>query len=103
MLKSSDEELFCLANEKRKKYKGDDIHLRALIEFTNVCKCSCLYCGLRCENKLVNRYRLDDEKILNSVKKAVDFGIKTVVLQGGEDIYFTQKKLLYKRFLDKFF
>ena len=93
ILKSSDEELFCLANEKRKKYKGDEIHLRALIEFTNICKCNCLYCGLRCENKLVNRYRLDDEKILNSVKNAIDFGIKTIVLQGGEDNYFSQKKI----------
>lgn len=93
LLKSSDEELFCLSNETRKKYKGDDIHLRALIEFTNICKCNCLYCGLRYENKLVKRYRLDDEKILNSVEKAVNFGIKTIVLQGGEDDYFSQKKL----------
>ena len=95
LLKSSDEELFCLANETRKKYKGNNIHLRALIEFTNICKCNCFYCGLRCENKLVKRYRLNDDEILKSTKKAVNFGIKTIVLQGGEDNYFSKEKLCH--------
>ena len=61
LLKSSDEELFCQANKIRQKYKGEEIHLRALIEFTNICKCNCFYCGLRSENKKVERYRLSEE------------------------------------------
>lgn len=93
LLKSSDEELFCRANETRKKYKGDEVLLRALVEFTNICKCNCYYCGLRCENKKVERYRLTEEEILNCAKKAVDEGLRTIVLQGGEDSFWTSERL----------
>ena len=40
--------LFSLADEVRKKYVGDEIHLRALIEYTNICKNACKYCGFIC-------------------------------------------------------
>ena len=93
LLKSSDEELFCQANKIRQKYKGEEIHLRAKIEFTNICKCNCLYCGLRSENKKVERYRLSEEEIISCANKAIDLGLKTIVLQGGEDNYFTQEKI----------
>ena len=39
-----DEILYKTADEVRKKYVGDDVHLRALIEFSNICKNNCLYC-----------------------------------------------------------
>lgn len=93
LLKSSDEELFCRANEIRKQYKGDKVLLRALIEFTNICKCNCFYCGLRCENKKVERYRLTEDEILNCAKKAINEGLQTIVLQGGEDSFWTREKL----------
>lgn len=93
ILKSSDEELFIVANEIRKEKKGDEVLLRALVEFTNVCKCNCFYCGLRCENKKVERYRLSTEQILSCAQKAVDDGIKTIVLQGGEDSFWTKERL----------
>lgn len=32
------EELFKAADEVRQKYLGDYVHLRGLIEFTNICK-----------------------------------------------------------------
>ncbi len=93
LLESSDEELFVIANKIRKENKKEYIHLRALIEFTNICKCNCLYCGLRCENKKINRYRLTQDEILNCVKNAVNLGYKTIVLQGGEDIFWTTDKV----------
>ena len=93
LLKSSDKELFCKADTLRKKYKGDEIHLRALIEFSNICKCNCFYCGLRNENKKIERYRLSEADILNCAKNAIDLGFKTIVLQSGEDSFFTQSKL----------
>lgn len=82
--------LFSLADEIRKKYVGDEIHLRALIEYTNICKNDCMYCGLRCENRHVERYRLSPEEIISLSYKAVEYGFKTIVLQGGEDAYFTK-------------
>ncbi len=91
---SINEELFKAADEVRKKYLGDEVHLRGLIEFTNICKRNCMYCGLRRDNKNLNRYRLSHEEIIDFAKKAVGYGYKTLVLQGGEDDYYTIERLV---------
>ena len=70
------------------------MHLRGLIEFTNICKRNCMYCGLRRDNKNLNRYRLSHEEIIDFAKKAVGYGYKTLVLQGGEDDYYTVERLV---------
>lgn len=85
--------LFGAADRVRKKYVGDDVHLRGLIEFSNYCKQNCLYCGFRRDNKNVTRYRLSKEEIIKFASDAKDFGYKTVVLQSGEDPYFTAEKM----------
>ena len=87
------EELFKAADETRQEYLGDYVHLRGLIEFTNICKRNCMYCGLRLDNKNLERYRLTEEEILDFAKKAVSYGYKTIVLQGGEDDYFTKERM----------
>lgn len=89
ILKSPDTDIFKEADEVRKKYVGDGVHLRGLIEFSNICKCNCLYCGLQSSNKHVNRYRLSKSEILDIATKGVDEGFKTIVLQSGEDNYFS--------------
>ncbi len=86
--------LFAAADRVRKKYVGDEVHLRALIEFTNICQNHCLYCGLRVENRSVTRYRMTPQQILQLTQKAAKQGYKTVVLQGGEDPYFTADVLV---------
>lgn len=91
---SINEELFKAADEVRKKYLGDEVHLRGLIEFTNICKRNCMYCGLRRDNKNLNRYRLSHKEIIDFAKKAVGYGYKTLVLQGGEDDYYTVERLV---------
>ena len=65
--------LFKTADAVRKKYVGDEVHLRGLIEFSNICKCSCKYCGLRKDNLNTNRYRMDVEEILSLAKKAKEY------------------------------
>ena len=90
---SINEYLFCAADEVRRKYIGDEVYLRALIEFSNICRCNCFYCGLRAANKDVERYRLTEDEILNCAKHAVSQGYKTIVLQSGEDLFFTAEKL----------
>ena len=82
---SKNDWLFKEADRIRRENVGDEIHLRALIEFSNICKRQCLYCGLRSPNIEVERYRLTKEEILFSAKKAVDLGYQTIVLQSGED------------------
>ncbi len=85
----ADSLLFATADRVRKKYVGDEVHLRALIEFTNICKNQCLYCGLQYQNNKIKRYRLSGTEIISLAKKAVQYGYKTAVLQGGEDPFFT--------------
>ena len=80
--------LFSLADKTREEYVGDEVHLRGLIEFSNICKRQCKYCGLRCEDKFIDRYRISKENIISYAEHAVNMGYKTVVLQSGEDEYY---------------
>ena len=68
---------------------GRSIYLRGLIEFSNYCKNDCYYCGIRCSNKQVSRYRLNENEILECCREGYELGFRTFVLQGGEDSYFT--------------
>ncbi|MFA7658683.1 MAG: [FeFe] hydrogenase H-cluster radical SAM maturase HydE [Candidatus Gastranaerophilaceae bacterium] len=81
------------ANRVRKKYVGDEVHLRGLIEFSNYCRQNCLYCGFRRDNKKLTRYRLTEDQIIKFAKDASEQGYKTVVLQSGEDSYYTVDKM----------
>jgi biotin synthase len=79
------EEIFNFADQVRKQFMGDGILLRGLVEFSNHCRNSCFYCGLNKNNKELERYRLSKEEILSFVEKLNSSGIKTVVLQSGEE------------------
>ena len=86
--------LFKEADRVRREKVGDEVHLRGLIEFSNICKRQCKYCGLRSSNKEVERYRILKDEIITYVKKAIDMGYKTIVLQSGEDDYFNTDKMV---------
>ena len=77
--------LYREADEVRKQYVGDAIHLRGLIEFSNHCKRDCEYCGLRRSNQNVVRFRMTLPEILDTAILSRNLGIQTVVLQSGED------------------
>ena len=68
---SINELLFKAADDIRETYLGNMVHLRGLIEFTNICKRNCMYCGLRKDNGNLKRYRLTEEEIIDFAKKAV--------------------------------
>lgn len=87
-------EIFFAANEVREKYVGEEVHIRGLIEFSNVCKQNCKYCGIRAKNKCVERYRLKENDIIQTVLEATKSGYKTIVLQSGEDDYFDEEKMV---------
>ena len=87
--------LFTSADRVRHKYVGDEVHLRGLIEFSNYCKQNCLYCGFRRDNKKVTRFRLTEEQIIEFAQDAASQGYKTVVLQSGEDPYYTIEKMTH--------
>ena len=91
---TKNEWLFNFADKIRKENVGDEVHLRGLIEFSNICRCACKYCGLRSPNKKIKRYRILKDEIVEYVKNAVKLGYKTIVLQSGEDEYFTTEKMV---------
>ena len=64
---------------------GKVIWLRALIEWSNVCRNDCLYCGIRRSNPNLVRYSLTKDEILQSCDRAWRLGLRTFVLQGGEN------------------
>lgn len=77
-----------LAQRIAKQHFGNKVFIRGLIEFTNICRQNCYYCGLRAENSKVSRYRLTKEDILECCREGYPLGFRTFVLQGGEDPHF---------------
>lgn len=86
-------ELAAAADRVRAAYVGDEVHLRGLIEFSSYCRQNCLYCGLRRDNEKAQRYRLTREEIVALARKAKAAGYPTVVMQSGEDAWFTAERL----------
>lgn len=89
----NEDKLFKQADAVRKQNVGDEVHLRGLIEFSNICRNNCLYCGIRKGNAKVCRYRMSSEELIETARKAADMGFKTIVMQSGEDIYFNTERM----------
>ncbi len=88
-----DDELKSSADRVRQHYYGKDVYIRGLIEFSNYCKNNCFYCGIRAENKSCERYRLSKQEIYNCCDEGYKLGFRTFVLQGGEDLSYTDKDI----------
>jgi biotin synthase len=82
------------AKETAEKNYSNKVFMRGLIELTNFCKNDCYYCGIRRSNKNAERYRLNLEDILSCCKSGHELGFRTFVLQGGEDMHFTDDKIV---------
>ncbi len=87
--------LYSFADQIRKQYVGDAVHLRAIIEFSNYCRCGCLYCGINRANTRVQRYRISREEIVSIAADAYKSGYRTVVLQSGEDPTYSIDDYIY--------
>lgn len=86
--------LFARARAVREEHYGVDVYFRGLIEFTNYCKNDCLYCGIRRSNRTVERYRLTQEQIVECCQLGNSLGYKTFVLQGGEDPWWNDDRVV---------
>jgi biotin synthase len=98
LISNRNKEIIDYACEKARhvsvQHYGNKVFARGLIEFTNYCKNNCYYCGIRAGNKKAVRYRLSKDEILDCCRIGNELGFKTFVLQGGEDPFFTDEKLL---------
>lgn len=82
------EKLLREADKVRHDNVGDEVHLRGLIEFSNICRNNCLYCGIRRDNKLLQRYRMSEDELIETARRGTELGFKTIVMQSGEDMYY---------------
>lgn len=85
--------LFQRADSIRRDIYGDEVYVRGLIEFTNYCRNNCFYCGIRKDNRKVSRYRLTYDEILSCSIEGYKLGYRTFVMQGGEDLYYSDDEI----------
>lgn len=97
LLRGQSPELIRLLGEKalalRQQHYGNRVYIRGLVEFTNYCKNDCYYCGIRRSNSGVCRYRLTQEEILSCCREGYALGLRSFVLQGGEDPYWSAQRI----------
>lgn len=77
----------------RQNVFSNGIYIRGLIEISSYCRCNCLYCGIRCGNNSAQRYRLTDSEIIECCSFGYQKGFRTFVLQGGEDLSFSDTRV----------
>ena len=82
------------ASAVSKEHYGNKVFVRGLIEFTNYCRNDCYYCGIRCGNKNAERYRLTKDEIAGCASYGYGLGFRTIVLQGGEDMFYTDDMMV---------
>lgn len=90
---TQDDYLFKAADQICRENFGNIVKVRAILEFSNYCRRQCRYCGLNCFNSHCQRYRMSPEEIVSTAYEAYQAGYQTIVLQSGEDPYYTKEKI----------
>ncbi len=72
---------------------GRNVFVRGIVEFSNVCRNDCLYCGIRKSNLKCERYRLGESEIIDCCNAGYEYGFRTFVLQSGEDATWSPPRL----------
>jgi len=85
LLLTPQQDLFRMADAVRAEQCGDAVHLRGIIEFSNVCSRDCAYCGLRRSNGVLRRYTMSPDEVVEVAAAAQKEGVRTLVLQSGEN------------------
>jgi biotin synthase len=78
------ENLYRRAYETKLRHIGPVVHFRGLIEFSNICRKNCHYCGIRRGNARVKRFLMGGDEILEAARWAYESHYGSVVLQAGE-------------------
>ncbi|MDD4951336.1 MAG: [FeFe] hydrogenase H-cluster radical SAM maturase HydE [Desulfovibrionaceae bacterium] len=81
--------LFSEADQVRKAHCGDKAQLRGVVHFSNHCCRNDLYCGLYKDNAEAKRFRMTGDQIVQTALSIAQAGLRTVVLQSGEDYHYT--------------
>jgi biotin synthase len=90
------EDLYQAAYTVKTRYVGKKVYFRGIIEFSNMCRKNCYYCGIRKDNQNLTRYSMSVDEILESARWAYEAGYGSVVLQSGE-----RKNSAFTKFIEK--
>lgn len=64
---------------------GNRVFVRAVIEVSNYCRQNCTYCGMRRDNKPLDRYRADTDILRRIVFEELPASVTDINFQTGED------------------
>lgn len=87
--------LLLKSKEVKENFFGEDVLIRGVIKFSNYCTRLCMYCGLREDNLASRRYRLSTDEILCTARTIYERGVRTILLQSGQDSYYDTDVISY--------
>ena len=64
---------------------GSEVFVRAVLEVSNACRENCHYCGMRRDNRQLERYRVSFETLADLVLNHCPSVVTDINLQSGED------------------
>lgn len=72
------------AYEVKVRNSGKTVSMRGLVEMGNKCAKDCCYCGIRRSNTEVVRFELDEDAVMEAVRRNMELQYGSIVLQSGE-------------------
>jgi len=79
------EELFALAQAERIRVFGAEVFIRGVLEVSNFCRQNCSYCGMRRDNRSLDRYRIAADTLIDLLVHHRPASITDINIQAGED------------------
>lgn len=80
------DDLHSQAGALRNQVFGKKVFVRGVLEVSNFCRENCHYCGMRRDNRSLQRYRLSLETLRNLVQEGLPEIITDLNIQTGEDV-----------------
>ena len=79
------ESLFAQARALRDQVFGPAVFVRGVIEASNFCRQNCNYCGMRRDNRDLQRFRVELETLRDVVRRGIPGIVTDLNVQTGED------------------
>ncbi len=79
------EELHGRSEAARDAAGGREVFVRGVLEVSNFCRQNCSYCGMRRDNRTLDRYRIELDRLLDLIINHRPDSIADLNIQAGED------------------
>jgi biotin synthase len=78
-------ELFEQAHAIRQTLFGNSVFIRGVVEISNFCRQNCVYCGMRRDNRQLDRFRADYQRLAEIIIHQRPASMTDINIQSGED------------------